>query len=477
MTAFAGTSLAYDNNGNLTTYQNGDTLVYDAWNRLVAVYNSTGLLIKAYQYDGLGRLITETDGTNTTDLYYSNNWQVIEERTGVTYPYLLSTGSNGTVSAEYVYSPVYVNAPIVWNKGTDGDGTLDRQLYYTSDANYDVTSVIDTGGTVQERVVYDAYGNASFYSSSWSPLGGDSLNIRPLWQGGWFDSAIGSYDFEHRWYNPQLMRWLTVDPTGYSDGLNDYLSFEDNPLTYVDAAGSQASKPTAVDLPGTNGIYLGQLEENSDPLTEDKIRPMIDPTFLKNGGYQFNTVLVGDSSKDYVQICIGQITEDGKPLGKHVVFDFFHSTLYKIAKEDLQQFHDINTLQCVTLTLIEYNAMYEVQDRAGAPATNFLTQITVGGQHINATALPSATIGNITSVAPRTANLGKFVAAYMYAFQYKRVNGTQLAQTLEIRNLSNLDYMRYDDSSSVASKDQPSLLGTTTSAGVPELFTKQLFSQ
>src|SRR5262245_42170766 len=35
-TAFAGNNRAYDANGNLTTDQNGNQLVYDAWNRLVA---------------------------------------------------------------------------------------------------------------------------------------------------------------------------------------------------------------------------------------------------------------------------------------------------------------------------------------------------------------------------------------------------------------------------------------------------------
>ena len=170
LTNIGTSSLTYDDNGNTTTDDHGNTLIYDAWNRLVAVENASGVIIKAYQYDGLGRLISETDGTTTTDFYYSNNWQIIEERSGVTTAAGLSTGSNGTVSAEYVFSPIYVNAALTWDKDTNGDGTLDRRLYYTSDANFDVTSVVATSGSVQERVVYDAYGNASFYSSSWSAL-------------------------------------------------------------------------------------------------------------------------------------------------------------------------------------------------------------------------------------------------------------------------------------------------------------------
>lgn len=81
ITAIGGASLTYDNNGNTTTDDQGDTLVYDAWNRLVAVKDGSGNILKAYEYDGLGRLISETDGYTTTDLYYSGT-QVIEERTG-----------------------------------------------------------------------------------------------------------------------------------------------------------------------------------------------------------------------------------------------------------------------------------------------------------------------------------------------------------------------------------------------------------
>lgn len=60
----------YDANGNLTADGNGNTYVYDAWNRLVKV-NNNGTTIAAYGYDGLDRRITETHGSTTTDLNLS----------------------------------------------------------------------------------------------------------------------------------------------------------------------------------------------------------------------------------------------------------------------------------------------------------------------------------------------------------------------------------------------------------------------
>src|SRR5713226_6051792 len=46
-------TLAFDANGNMTTDDNGKTLVYDAWNRLVA-YKNAGTTLASYKYDAFG---------------------------------------------------------------------------------------------------------------------------------------------------------------------------------------------------------------------------------------------------------------------------------------------------------------------------------------------------------------------------------------------------------------------------------------
>ena len=63
----------------MTTDENGQQYVYDAWNRLVTVKNSSGTTIASYTYDGLGRRITETDGSTTTDVYFSSQGQVLRK--------------------------------------------------------------------------------------------------------------------------------------------------------------------------------------------------------------------------------------------------------------------------------------------------------------------------------------------------------------------------------------------------------------
>jgi YD repeat-containing protein len=131
ITSISGSgTISYDANGNLTADGSGNTYVYDAWNRLVAVKNG-GTTLAAYGYNGLGERITETHGSTTTDLYYSADWQVLEERVG------------GVVQARNVWSPVYVDALILRDQSSQHNGVLDQRLYAVQDADWNVVALVD----------------------------------------------------------------------------------------------------------------------------------------------------------------------------------------------------------------------------------------------------------------------------------------------------------------------------------------------
>ena len=53
----------------MTTDEQGRTLVYDAWNRLMRVQQSGNTVVQ-YQYDGLKRRIVEQTGTQTPRVLY-----------------------------------------------------------------------------------------------------------------------------------------------------------------------------------------------------------------------------------------------------------------------------------------------------------------------------------------------------------------------------------------------------------------------
>ncbi len=200
------TTPTYDANGNLTRDETGRQFVYDAWNRLVAVKDAGGTTLKTYAYDGLHRRISETAGGVTTDLYYSDAWQVLEERVG------------GQARVQYVWSPVYVDALVLRDRDTNGDGTLDERLWVVQDANYNVTALFDNAGNVVERYVYDPFGQATILDANWTERAASAFAWVYLHQGGRFDVTSGLYHFRYRDYSSTLGRWTSLDPIRYDAG-------------------------------------------------------------------------------------------------------------------------------------------------------------------------------------------------------------------------------------------------------------------
>jgi hypothetical protein len=91
----------------------------------------------------LGRRVTAipTPSSAPVELYYSSNWQVLEERSGI------------YTQAQYVWSGVYVDAMVERDRDPSGSGTLSERLYVQRDANWNVTAVVDTTSTVKQRYV------------------------------------------------------------------------------------------------------------------------------------------------------------------------------------------------------------------------------------------------------------------------------------------------------------------------------------
>jgi RHS repeat-associated protein len=224
----AGT-VTYDANGNLTADGSGNTYVYDAWNQLVKV-NNGGTMIAAYSYDGLGRRISETHGTTTTDLYLSSAGQVLEERVG------------GQVQARNVWSPVYVNALVLRDQSSQHNGVLDQRLYVQQDANWNVTALVDTSGNVVERYDYTPYGAVTVLNPDFSVRSTSTYNVPYGFQGMRSDGLVSLNFADNRVYDPALQRWLQTDPIGLNAGNNDYEFGGNGPTDSVDPSGLEEDK-------------------------------------------------------------------------------------------------------------------------------------------------------------------------------------------------------------------------------------------
>jgi RHS repeat-associated protein len=199
--------------------------VYDIWNRLVA-YKNGSTTLESLSYDGLDRRIVENPGT-ARDLYYSDQWQVLEERVG------------GAAKVHYVWSPVYVDALVLRDRDTGG-GTLSERLWVQQDANWNVTALVNGSGSVVERYVYDPYGNMTVLTASWGSTSGSSYAWIFGHQGGRLDTVTSDYNFEHREEWPALDRWTKIDPLVFRAGdTNLYRYVGDNPANATDPSGLQ----------------------------------------------------------------------------------------------------------------------------------------------------------------------------------------------------------------------------------------------
>ena len=121
--------------------------------------------------------------------------------------------------------------------------TVAGRVYVEQDANWNVTSITDTSGTVLERYVYDPYGTSTRLTAAWGTAGTDTYVMAWRHQGGRQDAASGLVNFRHRDLDTLLGRWVQVDPERYVDGANFYLYGKARSTSLVDPMGFGAVAP------------------------------------------------------------------------------------------------------------------------------------------------------------------------------------------------------------------------------------------
>jgi RHS repeat-associated protein len=77
---------------------------------------------------------------------------------------------------------------------------------------------------------YSVFGKETLYND------GMKLSFNP-WRFANRRSVAGLLQFQHRFYHPNLMRWLSTDPAGFEEGLNLYSYVKNNPFYYTDPDG------------------------------------------------------------------------------------------------------------------------------------------------------------------------------------------------------------------------------------------------
>ena len=315
----------YDDAGNIRTSDDGTittTYTHDGWNRMTKVEIDSGsgnVTRLENSYNGLNWRISkrgDTDFDGSLDqeriMYYNASWQMIEE---VIYDDW-SSSSPGSVDENrtYIWGERYIDDLIAIQKDTDVDGNYDdaggSEMYYcVQDAQFSTVALVDLAGSINERITYDAYGEARHHdwrdtdgdgdydSTDYStlatlaftlgtsigqsnyrveadldrdgdndstdatlggttyptPLAEGELSLpginNPIGYDGYiFNPETEDYTVRHRWYKPPAGRWLQRDPIGNIDGMSRLSYVESLPLSSTDPMGLWRFVPNMVEF-------------------------------------------------------------------------------------------------------------------------------------------------------------------------------------------------------------------------------------
>ncbi|MEM9101708.1 MAG: RHS repeat-associated core domain-containing protein [Pseudomonadota bacterium] len=233
LTGAKSANYVYDAKGNMVN-KNGITLNYNQASRLSSavigssvthyVYNVFNQRVfkshlnRVYHYDALGNLIAESDATSgefTKEYFYANNQLIALSEVSQTSPWIPIAVGDITL---IIPNPQALENP------TRG------QFYFVHTNHLGApVKVTDTQQGVVWEANYTPFGEATLNRAT------ITLNIRL--PGQYADAETGLYYNWHRYYAPDLGRYITSDPLGMVDGPNTYAYVQNNPVNYIDPLG------------------------------------------------------------------------------------------------------------------------------------------------------------------------------------------------------------------------------------------------
>jgi RHS repeat-associated protein len=227
----------HDLAGNMTkvprplSLGNSFNLKWDAWNRLVEVKNTGGSVVATHAYDSLHRRITKTTGATVRRYYYSDEWQVLEER----------LGAASTAERRFVWGMRGIDDLVLRDRETGGGSSSSSEeqterLYALHDG-LSLTALIDTSGNVQERYGYEGFGSPRYMTAAFGNRTSSLYQWETLFHRHRYDLESGLYQVRYRSLHPSLGIWLSRDPIGEEGVPNLYGFTANNPVNRTDLLG------------------------------------------------------------------------------------------------------------------------------------------------------------------------------------------------------------------------------------------------
>ncbi|MCZ7593235.1 MAG: RHS repeat-associated core domain-containing protein [Kiritimatiellae bacterium] len=276
----------YDSDGNMT-YDGKWGYVWDAENRLVAalpVVTNQGSVRLRFAYDYMSRRVgkevetwTGMEWSNVVTIAFTyDGWNMVRE-----------TRSDESKPNYYVWGLDLSGTP----QGAGGVGGLlarvrqeniPHPLYYASDANGNITDVLNTNGTLAAHYEYDPFGNIV-------ALSGDLAGINPFrFSSKYWDEEVGVYYYGYRFYSPEMARWINRDPIEERGGLNLYVLAQNTPANTIDPLGLLQDHVSYA-------VYLSGLGGGIDVDTDTQMKDCCsdDGKMVKNGDIKLELTVKG----------------------------------------------------------------------------------------------------------------------------------------------------------------------------------------
>jgi len=209
----------YDANGNLIQKAIGTKVtsyVYNSEDRLVQVWDGepeTGSLTASYYYDPFGRRLWKEAGGIRTYYHYADEGLVAE------------MDAAGNVTKSYGWQPgsTWGTDPLFMRAGGE-------YYFYHNDHLGTPQKLTASNGAVVWSAYYFSFGKAHV-----APESTVVNNLR--FPGQYFDQETGLCWNLWRYYDPEIGRYLRVDPIGLAGGINLFVYVGNNPINRIDPYG------------------------------------------------------------------------------------------------------------------------------------------------------------------------------------------------------------------------------------------------
>lgn len=219
LTTLGTNSLTWDDNGNMSTGV-GVNITWNADNQLRSANAGSNSI--SCKYDHEGRMVSKSSTVSGS----SSTEKCILDVVG-DYPVILLVIDPNDWSVDKRY--IHANGQALMQQvGTS-------KYFYLHDRPGSVRQVVDTAGTVVNSYTYDPWGNA--FSSETSETVDNHFEFANYH----WDSTIGMYYLNARWYDPVILRFTGRDPVFGSFKepmtLHTYLYCLNDPINNTDPTG------------------------------------------------------------------------------------------------------------------------------------------------------------------------------------------------------------------------------------------------